>query len=71
MLFFIAIVCSYIVTYSKFDLILKLGEREFLSTAKYQDYYEHNISSSSSSSESKQGINFFIWILNSEFYFRK
>ena len=46
MLLFNAIVCSYIVTYSLFDLIFKLDQRECLTTAKYQSYYEHAISSS-------------------------
>ena len=36
-----AIACSCIVTYSSFDLIFKLDERERFTTAKHQSYHEH------------------------------
>ena len=38
---FNAIACGYIVTYSLFDLIFKLDERECVTTSKYQSYHEH------------------------------
>ena len=37
---------SYIFTYSENDLIFKLDERECLTNAKDQSYYEHAITSS-------------------------
>ena len=45
-LLFNAIPGSYIVTHRQCDLIFKLDEIECLTTAKYQSYYEHAISSS-------------------------
>ena len=39
--FFNAIACGYIVTYSSFDLIFILDERECVTTSKYQSYHEH------------------------------
>ena len=37
-----AIACSCIVTYSSFDLIFKLDEKEYFTTAKHQSYHEHS-----------------------------
>ena len=37
---------SYIFTYSENDLIFKLDEKECLTNAKDQSYYEHAITSS-------------------------
>ena len=46
MFLFNAIDHSYIFTYSGNDLIFKLDERECLTNAKDQSYYEHAITSS-------------------------
>ena len=46
LILFNAIDHSYIFTYSGNDLIFKLDEREYLTNAKDQSYYEHAITSS-------------------------
>ena len=45
-LFNVILFNSYIFTYSENDLIFKLDERECLTNAKDQSYYEHAITSS-------------------------
>ena len=45
-LFNVILFNSYIFTYSENDLIFKLDERERLTNAKDQSYYEHAITSS-------------------------